>query len=88
MTNKSHLINFCYLPYLHLNFSTDTIVFSHAFSRLKILSLFDFSTLLFVYLFYITSHHHLPSLRKKIVYEAKKTLTILRSVFYLLLLLI
>ena len=67
MTNKSHLINFCYLTYLHLNFSTDTIVFSHAFSRLKTLSLFYFSTPLFVYLFYITSHYHLPSLRKKIV---------------------
>ena len=35
MTNKSHLINFCYLPYLHLNFSIYTIIFSHAFSRLK-----------------------------------------------------
>ena len=55
MTNKSHLINFCYLPYLHLNFSTDTIVFSHAFSRLKTLSLFYFSASLIVYLFYITS---------------------------------
>ena len=54
MTNKSHLISFCYLPYLHLNFSTDTIVFSHAFSRSKTLSLFDFSTPLIVYLFYIT----------------------------------
>ena len=67
MTNKSHLISFCYLPYLHLNFSIYTIVFSHAFSRLKTLSLFDFSTPLIVYLFYITSHYHLPSLRKKIV---------------------
>ena len=51
MTYKSHLIKFCYLTYLHLNFSTDTIVFSHAFSRLKTLSFFDFSTPLFVYLF-------------------------------------
>ncbi len=72
MTNKSHLINFCYLPYLHLNFSTDTIVFSHAFSRLKILSFFYFSTPLFVYLFYITSHYHLPSLRKKNRIRRKK----------------
>ena len=72
MTYKSHLINFCYLTYLHLNFSTDTIVFSHVFSRLKILSLFYFSTLLFVYLFYITSHHHLPSLRKKNRIRSKK----------------
>ncbi len=55
MTYKSHLINFCYLTYLHLNFSTDTIVFSHAFSRLRTLSFFDFSTPLFVYLF---SLHH------------------------------
>lgn len=54
MTNKSHLISFCYLPYLHLNFSIYTIVFSHAFSRLKTLSFFYFSTPLFVYLFYIT----------------------------------
>ena len=72
MTYKSHLINFCYLPYLHLNFSTDTIVFSHAFSRLKTLSFFDFSTPLFVYLFYITSHHHLPSLRKKSYQKQKR----------------
>ena len=71
MTNKSHLINFCYLPYLHLNFSTDTIVFSHAFSRLKTLSFFDFSTTLIVYLFYITSHHHLPSLRKNRIRSKK-----------------
>ena len=67
MTYKSHLINFCYLTYLHLNFSTDTIVFSYAISRLKTLSFSDFSTTLIVYLFYITSHYHLPSLRKKIV---------------------
>ena len=67
MTYKSHLINFCYLTYLHLNFSIYTIVFSHAFSRLKTLSFFYFSTTLIVYLFYITSHYHLPSLRKKIV---------------------
>ena len=71
MTYKSHLINFCYLPYLHMNFSTDTIVFSHAFSRLKTLSLFYFSTLLFVYLFYITSHH-LPSLWRKNRIRSKK----------------
>ena len=67
MTYKSHLINFCYLPYLHLNFPTDTITFLLDFTRLKTLSLFYFSTPLFVYLFYITSHYHLPSLRKKIV---------------------
>ena len=72
MTYKSHLISFCYLPYLHMNFSTDTIVFSHAFSRLKTLSLFYFSTPLFVYLFYITSHYHLPSLRKKNRIRSKK----------------
>ena len=54
MTNKSHLINFCYLTYLHLNFPIYTIIFSHAFSRLKTLSLFYFSTPLFVYLLYIT----------------------------------
>ena len=72
MTYKSHLINFCYLPYLHMNFSTDTIVFSHAFSRLKTLSFFYFSTPLFVYLFYITSHYHLPSLRKKNRIRSKK----------------
>ncbi len=88
MTYKSHLINFCYLPYLHMNFSTDTIVFPHAFSRLKTLSLFDFSAPLIVYLFYITSHHHLPSLRRKNRIRRKKTLTILKSAFYLLLLLI
>lgn len=73
MTNKSHLINFCYLPYLHLNFSIYTIVFSHAFSRLKTLSLFDFSTPLIVYLFRIASHHHLPSLQK-ISYKKQKRL--------------
>ena len=72
MTNKSHLIRFCYLPYLHMNFSTDTIVFPHAFSRLKTLSLFDFSAPLIVYLFYITSHHHLPSLRKKSYKKQKR----------------
>lgn len=72
MTYKSHLINFCYLTYLHLNFSTDTIVFSHTFSRLKTLSFFYFSTPLFVYLFYITSHYHLPSLRKKNPIRSKK----------------
>lgn len=71
MTYKSHLINFCYLPYLHLNFSTDTIVFSHAISRLKTLSFFYFSTTLIVYLFYITSHHHLPSLRKNRIRSKK-----------------
>ena len=71
MTYKSHLINFCYLTYLHLNFSTDTIVFSHAFSRLKTLSFFDFSTTLIVYLFYITSHYHLPSLRKNRIRSKK-----------------
>ena len=72
MTNKSHLINFCYLPYLHLNFSIYTIIFSHAFSRLKTLSLFYFSASLIVYLFYITSHHHLPSLRKKSYKKQKR----------------
>ena len=71
MTYKSHLINFCYLTYLHLNFSTDTIVFSHTFSRLKTLSFFYFSTPLFVYLFYITSHYHLPSLRKNRIRSKK-----------------
>ena len=71
MTYKSHLINFCYLTYLHLNFSTDTIVFSHVFSRLKTLSFFDFSTTLIVYLFYITSHYHLPSLRKNRIRSKK-----------------
>ena len=71
MTNKSHLINFCYLPYLHLNFSIYTIIFSHAFSRLKTLSLFYFSASLIVYLFYITSHHHLPSLRKNRIRSKK-----------------
>ena len=71
MTNKSHLISFCYLPYLHMNFSIYTIVFSHAFSRLKTLSLFDFSTPLIVYLFYITSHH-LPSLWRKNRIRSKK----------------
>ena len=54
MTYKSHLINFCYLTYLHLNFSTGTITFLLDFAQLKTLSLFDFSTPLFVYLFYIT----------------------------------
>ena len=71
MTYKSHLISFCYLPYLHMNFSIYTIVFSHAFSRLKTLSLFDFSTPLIVYLFYITSHH-LPSLWRKNRIRSKK----------------
>ena len=71
MTYKSHLINFCHLPYLHLKFPTDTIVFSHAFSRLKTLSFFDFSTTLIVYLFYITSHYHLPSLRKNRIRSKK-----------------
>ena len=71
MTYKSHLINFCYLTYLHLNFSIYTIVFSHAFSRLKTLSFFDFSTTLIVYLFYITSHYHLPSLRKNRIRSKK-----------------
>ena len=72
MTNKSHLINFCYLSYLHLNFSIFTIIFSHAFSRLKTLSFSDFSTTLIVYLFYITSHYHLPSLRKKSYKKQKR----------------
>jgi len=27
MTYKSHLINFCYLTYLHMNFPTGTITF-------------------------------------------------------------
>lgn len=40
MTNKSHLINFCYLPYLHLKFPTGTITFLLDFTRLKTLSLF------------------------------------------------
>ena len=72
MTNKSHLINFRNLPYLHLNFPIFTIIFSHAFSRLKTLSPFYFSTPLFVYLFYITSHHYLPSLRKKSYQKQKR----------------
>ena len=72
MTYKSHLINFCYLTYLHMNFPTGTITFLLDFARLKTLSLFYFSTLLFVYLFYITSHHHLPSLRKKKSYKKQK----------------
>ena len=73
MTNKSRLIRFCYLPYLHVNFSIYTIVFSHAFSQLKALSLCDFSTPLIVYLFCTTSHHHLPSLQK-ISYKKQKRL--------------
>ena len=72
MTYKSHLINFCYLPYLHLNFSIYTIVFSNAFSRLKTLSLFDFSTPLIIYLFCTTSHHQLPSLQKKSYKKQKR----------------
>ena len=72
MTYKSHLINFCYLPYLHMNFPTGTITFLLDFARLKTLSLFYFSTILFVYLFYITSHHHLPSLRKKSYKKQKR----------------
>ena len=71
MTYKSHLINFCYLTYLHMNFSTDTIVFSHAFSRLKTLSLFYFSTPLIVYLFYITSHYHYPHCEKNRIRSKK-----------------
>ena len=71
MTYKSHLINFCYHPYLHMNFPIFTIIFSHAFSRLKTLSFFYFSTPLIVYLFYITSHHHLPSLRKNRIRSKK-----------------
>ena len=71
MTYKSHLINFCYLPFLHLNFSTGTITFLLDFAQLKTLSLFDFSTPLFVYLFYITSHYHLPSLRKNRIRSKK-----------------
>ena len=71
MTYKSHLINFCYLPYLHMNFSTDTIVFSHAFSRLKTLSFFYFSTPLFVY--YFTLHHTTIALiAKKKSYKKQK----------------
>jgi len=72
MTYKSHLINFCYLPYLHMNFPTGTITFLLDFARLKTLSLFYFSTILFVYLFYITSHYHLPSLRKKSYKKQKR----------------
>ena len=72
MTYKSHLTNFCYLPYLHMNFPTGTITFLLDFAQLKTLSLFDFSTPLFVYLFYITSHHHLPSLRKKSYKKQKR----------------
>ena len=72
MTNKSHLINFCYLPYLHMNFPIFTIVFSHAFSRLKTLSFFDFSTPLIIYLFCTTSHHHLLSLQKKSYKKQKR----------------
>ena len=72
MTYKSHLINFCYLPYLHMNFPTGTITFLLDFARLKTLSFFDFSTTLIVYLFYITSHYHLPSLRKKSYKKQKR----------------
>ena len=71
MTYKSHLINFCYLPYLHMNFPTGTITFLLDFARLKTLSLFYFSTPLIVYLFYITSHYHLPSLRKNRIRSKK-----------------
>ena len=67
MTYKSPPISFCNLPNLHMNFSIGTIAFLLDFAQLKTLSFFDFSTTLIVYLFYITSHHHLPSLRKKIV---------------------
>ena len=72
MTYKSHLINFCYLTYLHLNFPIGTIAFLIDFARLKTLSLFYFSTPLFVYLFYITSHHYLPLLRKKSYQKQKR----------------
>ena len=72
MTYKSHLINFCYLPYLHMNFPIFTIIFSHAFSRLKTLSFFDFSTPLIIYLFCTTSHHHLLSLQKKSYKKQKR----------------
>ena len=72
MTYKSHLINFCYLTYLHLNFPTGAITFLLDFTRLKTLSFFYFSTPLFVYLFYITSHHHLPSLRRNNRIRSKK----------------
>lgn len=72
MTYKSHPINFCYLTYLHMNFPTGTITFLLDFTRLKTLSFFDFSTTLIVYLFYITSHYHLPSLRKKNRIRSKK----------------
>lgn len=71
MTYKSHLINFCYLPYLHMNFPTGTITFLLDFAQLKTLSLFYFSTPLIVYLFYITSHYHLPSLRKNRIRSKK-----------------
>ena len=72
MTYKSHLINFCYLTYLHMNFPIGTIAFLLDFAQLKTLSLFDFSTTLIVYLFYITSHHHLPSLRRNNRIRSKK----------------
>jgi len=72
MTNKSHLINFCYLPYHHMKFPTGTITFLLDFTRLKTLSFFYFSTPLFVYLFYITLHYHLPSLRKKSYKKQKR----------------
>ena len=51
MTNKSHLISFCYLTYLHMNFPISTIAFLIDFARLKTLWLFYFSMSLFVYLF-------------------------------------
>ena len=55
MTYKSHLINFCYLPYLHLNFPTDTIVFYTPFLDLKA---YHSSTFLRLYLStYFTLHH-------------------------------
>ena len=73
MTYKSHLINFCYLPYLHLNFPIGTIAFLLDFARLKTLCLFYFSTTLIVYLFCTTSHHHFPSLWRKKRIRRKKS---------------
>ena len=55
-----------------MNFPIGTIAFLLDFAQLKTLSLFDFSTTLIVYLFYITSHHHLPSLRRNNRIRSKK----------------
>ena len=75
MTYKSHLINFCYLPYLQMNFPIGTITFLLDFARLKTLCLFYFYTTLIVYLFCTTSHHHFPSLWRKKRIRRKKAPT-------------